>query len=655
MAKARRAHSKFRLFRIESLESRSLLSGGISGTLAGPWVVGSTVNSATAILVKFNTSTTDNQADADVSAVGGRVVPRYPSGPTLVALPPWGNRDAALSQLKSSKDVAYAEADAALHAAGALVPNDPLYSQQWGMNYIDAPSAWGVTTGNSSIIIAVLDTGIDTRNADFAGRLWTNPSPGTGSYRGDVHGWNFVSNNANVQDNNGHGSHVSGILGATGNNGVGVAGINWQARIMPLKVLDGQGNGTTDQAVSAVYYAVQHGAKVINASWGGDIFSQSMLDALNYADRAGVVFVTAAGNDGTSNDMFTTYPASFRTPNELVVAAIDASGNLADYSNFGTGSVDIAAPGTNILSTVLNNQYQQYTGTSMSTPFVSGTAALVAGQHPTWTAEQIIAQIKATAKTDAALIGRVATAGVVDPYFALTNNKSTGAPSTVSLVPNGSTLPDVEVAILTPDSLYAALGSNTANYVSYVFPAILGRAAGSGDIAYFSSAFQNGLTRVNFVRALENGVEGYRAVVGRLFQDELGSNRTLDDLKSDPAVIYLANLLSKGETKADLLASILSSDSYYQNVGANNTAYVSTLYQTLFARPADNYGLSVFSNALASGLPRDILIRSLLAGTEGKQTAVARLYRQMFGWPDSVVTLKSNSGVDYWATFLVSA
>jgi len=221
-----------------------------------------------------------------------------------------------------------------------------------GLSTIDAPAAWGFTTGTPATIVAVLDTGIDLRSSEFAGKIWTNSNTsGSDGFRGDLHGWNFVNNTSNVQDNNGHGSHVTGILAANTNNGVGVAGVDWNALVMPVKILDSQGNGTTGAAVSGVYFAVQHGAKVINASWGGDQFSQAMLDALNYANSKGVVFVTAAA---TTRRTTTSSPPTrqLRTPNELVVAALDPSGTLADFSNYGPTTVDLAAPGVNIISTI---------------------------------------------------------------------------------------------------------------------------------------------------------------------------------------------------------------------------------------------------------------------------------------------------------------
>jgi len=161
------------------------------------------------MLVKFASNATPAQKQADLDAVGGRVVTVYPDGPSLVALAPWADRDAALAALRQGADVAYAEANAVIHAA-SIIPNDPKYTQQWGLSMIDAPQAWAVSTGNASTIVAILDTGIDLRNSDFSGRIWLNAAKSTA--RRQVYGWNFVNNTSNTQDDNGHGTHIAGIL-----------------------------------------------------------------------------------------------------------------------------------------------------------------------------------------------------------------------------------------------------------------------------------------------------------------------------------------------------------------------------------------------------------------------------------------------------------
>jgi subtilisin family serine protease len=334
----------------------------------------------------------------------------------------------ALRQFQQSPLIVYAEPDSTIRLAdtasgypgGAPVyPNNASFGQQWGLNSpsdmdIDAPEAWSVTTGSPATTVAVLDTGVDVSNPAFAGRLWVNAAASTP--RAAVYGWNFLNNNGNVQDNNGHGTHVTGILAASGNSGAGVVGVNWHAQIMPLKILAADGSGTLDAAVAAVYFAADHGARVINASWGGAMPDQALDDAIGYADRKGVVFVTAAGNSGTNNDLVPTFPASYHTPNMLVVAAVDASGALASFSNYGVQSVDLAAPGVNILSTYPRalGGYAWLSGTSMATPFVSGVVSLVAGLHPTWTAEQLAQRVLETTKPLPSLSGMTRSGGMVD-------------------------------------------------------------------------------------------------------------------------------------------------------------------------------------------------------------------------------------------------
>ena len=401
--------------RLEALEPRALLSTNLIGPTPGP-----TSDVADRLFVRFAPNTPNSVIQADLAAVGGKVLQSYPDGPDLVTVSSGAARDAALGRLEHDCAVLYAEPDIAVQAkAAAVYPNNPYFSDQWGLSNangvsIDAPQAWSVTTGNPATMVAVLDTGIDLGNPAFAGRIWTNPDPsGSDGHPGDVHGWNFVSNNPNVQDDDGHGTHVSGILGATGNNGYGVAGVDWNAQIMPVKVLDAFGNGTTDEVVAGIYYAVEHGARVINASWGGGPFSQAMDNAIQFAAIHNVVFVTAAGNDGTNSDIVPSYPGSYRLPNEITVAAVDSSGNLASFSDYGPHTVDLAAPGVGIWSTIPGS-FAQYSGTSMATPFVSGVVSLLAGIHPNYRATQLVQQVLATTKPLPGLSGKTITGGIVD-------------------------------------------------------------------------------------------------------------------------------------------------------------------------------------------------------------------------------------------------
>jgi subtilisin family serine protease len=304
-----------------------------------------------------------------------------------------------------------------LPAVGPSYPTDPQFSQQWGLNNpsdvdIDAPEAWAVTTGSASTIVAIVDSGIDIRNPDLAGRLWVNPSA---SRRGrTVYGWNFVNNNGNVQDQFGHGTHVAGVIAAAAGNRKGIVGIDWNAKIMPLKTLAADGSGSLANAAAAIRFAVDHGARVINASWGSDLPDDALYDAIVYADQKGVVVVTAAGNEGTNSDVVPIYPASYDLPNILVVAALDPSGGLASFSNYGLHSVDLAAPGVSIYSTYPPRTYGLLSGTSMAVPYVTGVVSLLAGLHPDWSAEQLVQQVLATVKPLPGLAGKTVTGGIID-------------------------------------------------------------------------------------------------------------------------------------------------------------------------------------------------------------------------------------------------
>ncbi|MDG3006756.1 S8 family peptidase [Paludisphaera mucosa] len=297
-------------------------------------------------------------------------------------------------------------------------PTDPQFGRQRGLNDpadvdVDAPEAWRVTTGSAATIVAVIDSGIDLKSPEFKGRLWVNPEA---SKRGrPAYGWNFVRDNGNVQDDFGHGTHVAGILGASANDGQGIVGVDWNAKLMILKTLDAQGGGDPDDAADAVRFAADHGARVINASWATDEYSQDLYDAIAYADAKGVVVVTAAGNDASNLDVRPLFPATFDLPNILVVAAVDPSGGLASFSNYGASAVDVAAPGVDVYSTYTSKaKYTTLSGTSMSVPYVTGVVSLLAGLHPDWSAEQLVDRVKSTVRPLASLAGVTTSGGMVD-------------------------------------------------------------------------------------------------------------------------------------------------------------------------------------------------------------------------------------------------
>lgn len=298
-------------------------------------------------------------------------------------------------------------------------PNDSQYSQLWGMRAIDAPSAWNHSTGSDSLVVAVIDTGIDYNHPDLQANMWRNPaevssgvdSDGNG-YIDDIFGINARDNNGNPMDDNGHGTHVAGTIGAVGNNGIGVAGVNWNVKIMALKFLAANGSGSLLDAIEAIDYMTamrQRGVniRISNNSWGGGGYSQALYDAIGRARSAGIIFVAAAGNESNNNDVSPAYPAGYQLSSVVPVAAIDSGRNLASFSNYGANTVKIAAPGVSILSTYLNGTYRSYSGTSMATPHVAGALALLLASEPQLTNDQAIARLYGSAQSLSSLNGLV--------------------------------------------------------------------------------------------------------------------------------------------------------------------------------------------------------------------------------------------------------
>ncbi len=343
---------------------------------------------------------------------------------------------AAVETLRIDPDVLYAEPDYRVRACGAggqSIPNDPRFNELWGMHNtgqtggtadadIDAPEAWQSTT-SSSVLVAVIDTGIDRNHADLAANMWVNLAELNGTpkvdddgngFVDDVYGWNFAYNNNNPMDDFGHGTHCSGTIGAVGNNAIGVAGVCWNVKIMAVKFLDSEGSGSTSGAVEATNYAVMMGAKVLSNSWAGGGYSQALKDAIDAANAAGVLFVAAAGNNGTNNDTLPSYPASYDCPNIIAVAATDNNDALASFSCYGAATVDLAGPGVSILSTTPGNTYSVFSGTSMATPHVSGVCALVWGAAPGMPQSTVKALILAGVDPKPSLAGKCLSGGRVN-------------------------------------------------------------------------------------------------------------------------------------------------------------------------------------------------------------------------------------------------
>ncbi len=323
-----------------------------------------------------------------------------------------------------------------------LVPNDPLYSDQYalkGTHGIRAPQAWNTTRGSTSKLVAVIDTGIDFTHEDLQDNIWSNPGEiasngvddDSNGYIDDISGYDFGSDegDSDPSDENGHGTHVSGIIAATGNNGIGVTGVAWNTALIPVKCLDDQGSGFISYLVNSLDYVSTlkdqgYPIAVVNMSLGTDEYSEALTRAVQRAASRGIVLVAAAGNSyGQNNDGIPSYPANTESPNVISVAATNAAGELANFSNFGPKTVDLAAPGSDILSTyptiIKASGYGYLDGTSMAAPAVAGVAALVASANPAAKPTLIRDIILSTVKPLRSVKDKVVSDGLVDAYSAV--------------------------------------------------------------------------------------------------------------------------------------------------------------------------------------------------------------------------------------------
>lgn len=311
----------------------------------------------------------------------------------------------------------------------AVVMNDPAINQAWGLKKSDAARAWEVSQGSKKIIVAVIDTGIDVKHEDLLANIWVNKSeiPGNGidddgnGYIDDVNGWNFVSQNGDLTDNHGHGTHIAGIVGAMAGNGKGIAGIAPQVSMMILKYYDPKVPNTDNlkNTVNSIRYAIKMGANIINYSGGGTEYSQDEKDAIEEARQKGILFVAAAGNERSNSDKNKYYPADYGLSNIVSVTAIDPSTEVLASSNYGVATVDIAAPGQNILSTLPNNTYGYMTGTSQATAFVTGAAVLVMAHKENFVPEDVKKHILNTGDSESSLLAKCRTSKQLNLFKAL--------------------------------------------------------------------------------------------------------------------------------------------------------------------------------------------------------------------------------------------
>ena len=411
------------------------------------------------LLVRFRPGVASARVEAAHAGVGAQVLRAYRTikGLQHVRIPPGMAVEDAIERYKRNRDVLYAEPDYIVHMDPIQTPNDPSFPDLWGLNNtgqgggtvdadIDAPEAWGLTTGSSSIVIADIDTGIDYNHEDLAANVWQNPGDcdsngvdnDANGWIDDCHGIDTYNNDGDPFDDQGHGTHTAGTIGAVGNNSVGVVGVNWTVRIMACKFLGADGGGSSSGAVDCldyIAYMKDHGINILasNNSWGGGPYSQALYDAINGQRQRGILFIAAAGNETNDNDLYPNYPSNYQLPNIVAVAATTRTDTQSSFSNYGRRTVHLGAPGSAILSTVPpsnglpctpGNLYCSINGTSMATPHVTGVVALLKAQNSGRDWKTIKNLILAGGDNDSNLTDSTVTGKRLNAYGAMTCSNS---------------------------------------------------------------------------------------------------------------------------------------------------------------------------------------------------------------------------------------
>ena len=401
----------------------------------------------TEVLVRFRSGTTQDLIKRITSQFNDLVVDRIEAVDGLEAIEDEDGKssDDVVAQYRGLAEVEYAEANSTItldqdESGGKHVhANDEMFFRQWGLSNsgqngglagadISAMRAWAMTTGSDQVVVAVLDSGVDYSHPDLANNIWSRPQIIKAYHDDDltsagpiddVHGFNVINDDGDPMDDNGHGTHCAGIIGAEGDNGLGIAGVNWTVRIMPLKFMDADGTGTTKDAIEAINYVIDRkragvNVRIISASWGSTAKSRALEDVIRKAYEADILFVAAAGNASSDNDQTPHYPSSYNLGNVISVAALDRNDQLASFSNYGAKSVHIAAPGQEILSTWLEHGFEEKQGTSMATPFVSGVAALILAKNPKMSVDDLRAKLLKSVDKLPALNGKVSSGGRIN-------------------------------------------------------------------------------------------------------------------------------------------------------------------------------------------------------------------------------------------------
>jgi outer membrane protein assembly factor BamB/subtilisin family serine protease len=359
----------------------------------------------------------------------------------------------AVARLRATGRYEYVEPDYIRHGT-ATIPNDPDFGSQYALHNtgaaggianadIHAEGGWDIITkASGSVIVGIVDSGAYLAHQDLMGNLWQNPSPGTVTSYASVsesngatemiaetdsqNGLNAVAKTGTPEDDLGHGTHVSGIVGAIGNNGIGVTGVAWSVQLMELKFINAQDSGATSDELPCIEYAIAHKVSVLNASYGDQAFSQAEMDAIQAAGKAGIIFVCAAGNAAENIDISPFFPADYPLDNIICVGASDARDNPVYFTNYGSGSVELFAPGDSIISTynTSSSSYAELSGTSMSAPFVTGAVALLRSQFPADTYRETINRVLNSVDVLPSLAGKAQTGGRLNLATALSTAAS---------------------------------------------------------------------------------------------------------------------------------------------------------------------------------------------------------------------------------------
>jgi subtilisin family serine protease len=466
-------------------EPRSLRSGPSAIVVPVPTGRPAALRDERSILVRFEGFATAETRAAARAQIGGTRLRAFSLVPglELVRLPPGRRPEQAIAALRRLPSVTYAHANTIIYINQQL-PNDEYFFEQWALHNtgqgsawgvwppgsvdadIDWPEAWVAAGGGAGSVVAVLDTGIDYRHGDLAPNVWLNTAELNGStgvdddgngYVDDIRGWDFVDGDNDPLDRHGHGTHVAGIVAAAANNAYGVTGVMWSGKVMALKVLNDAGYGLLSDAVAALEYATAMGVRVSNASWGysqlepGELTDHLALrDAIAASAARNHLLVAAAGNETLDTDAVPHYPSAFDLDNVIAVAATDNTDQLAWFSNWGAASVDLAAPGQDILNTWKRfaqfDDFAWLSGTSMAAPHVAGVAGLLAARSACESYGQVRAQILDNVRPVGALSGLTVTGGVLDAAAALGGD------------PCAPPVPPLAVATATLPSAVAGLG-----------------------------------------------------------------------------------------------------------------------------------------------------------------------------------------------------